>query len=187
MNRILETETIEGELSIIIHYLPQQTEVKDVLSCAIKLIDALEVLDSTLLSNSTSLPHQKVIIQTEYGDTELPDYNETIQFNETIPNAQYQHINKGIEFFKVRSTDMLGKSQWGLLRNQKMIKVDMLDEHWLQEYHKREHIILPGDSLECHYEEMIDYDEKYNEIKRTLSIIKVIKIITPIKQLPLGL
>ena len=88
-------------------------------------------------------------------------------------------VNRGIEFFKVKSPDMIGASQWVVLRNNRSTRVDMLHQGWLEAYHRREHAVLPGDSLKCHFEERIQYDAAGNEIERKLFIVEVLAVITP--------
>jgi hypothetical protein len=125
-----------------------------------------------------SLPGQTVTIQTELGDIDLPDVAGAGEVVEDV-EPQTSVTNSGVEFFKVKSVDMLGKSQWTVLRGQRMVKVDMLHQGWLDAYQQRKHVILPGDSLECRYEETIYYDANHNEVDRGLAVIEVMRIITP--------
>ena len=90
--------------------------------------------------------------------------------------------NSGVEFFKVKFPDMLGVAQWTVLRNNRSIKVDMLHQGWLDAYHRREHLIMPGDSLKCRFEEQISYDINGSELERKLSIIEVLAVISPLAQ-----
>ncbi|MBU1424550.1 MAG: hypothetical protein KKH12_15575 [Gammaproteobacteria bacterium] len=128
-----------------------------------------------------TLPGQHVTIQTELGDISLPE-------TEIVPDAleqleaQTSVTNKGVEYFKIKSLDLLGKSQWTLLRNQKPVKVDMLHQRWLDDYHERKIPILPGDSIESHYEETISYDANHNEIERKIAIVEVVRVIPPPSQ-----
>ncbi len=124
------------------------------------------------------LPNQEVIIQTELGDINLSE----VQPEEPIlldNEGTRTLVNKGIELFKIKALDMLGTSQWTVIRHQKMTKVDILHQGWLAAYHKREHVLLPGDSLECRFEETVTYDADNNEIERKLCIVEIIKIIHP--------
>lgn len=117
------------------------------------------------------LPSQTVTVQTELGNVVLespaPAPPPLHEVTSTI-------VNRGIEFFKIKSVDMLGTSQWTVLRNHKMVRVDMLHQAWLKEYQHRQHSILPGDSLECAFEETIDYDAQHNELGRKLAVIRVV-------------
>jgi len=87
--------------------------------------------------------------------------------------------NKGREFLKVRYPDMLGNAQWTVLRSGRNTRVEILHQAWLNEYHARAFTILPGDSLDCSFEESIDYDAQRNEVDRKISITEVHAVITP--------
>jgi hypothetical protein len=139
--------------------------------------DVQAALDGVAKARAT-LPGQQVTIQTELGDIALPETTvavEALDQNE----VQTTVTNTGTEFFKVKSLDLLGRSQWTVLRNQRPVKVDMLHQRWLDDYHQRKIAILSGDSIECHFEETITYDANHNEIDRKLAIVEVIRIIAP--------
>lgn len=124
-----------------------------------------------------SLPMHSVTIQTELGDIFLSDAPVIDAPDENQP--QNTITNTGVEFFKVKSTDMLGQSQWTVVRNNRIVKVDLLHKSWLLAYQRRQHAVFPGDSLECRFEESITYDANHNELERRLSIIEVIRVISP--------
>ena len=283
MNRILETQTVEGEISLVIDYQPGKALALDVLQGAMKLIESLDTLDRAHLSSVDTtlepvsilndiqhsslkmmlaralrhvpdehlanlewkkwlggllvkgkykllqnldadapqirqtlselesaykespvqlvgysppsvadvrealegvskaralLPGQTVTIQTDLGDVRLEEvYTPTDIIEIGAPESTV--VNGGTEFFKIKSVDMLGHSQWTVLRNGRMVKVDMLHQSWLQSYQDRLTVLMPGDSLECRYEERIIYDANHNELERHLSIIEVMRVITP--------
>ena len=81
--------------------------------------------------------------------------------------------------------DMLGSSQWTVLRNNRSTRVDMLHQRWIDDYHARKHNILPGDSLKCRFEESVTYDAVGDELDRKLSVVEVLEVITPPAQQPL--
>ena len=142
------------------------------------VLDVLDALDGVSKARA-ALPGQVVKVQTELGDIDLPEVMSAastelhdLEHGETV-------INRGIEFFKVKSPDMIGASQWVVLRNNRSTRVDMLHQGWLEAYHRREHAVLPGDSLKCHFEERIQYDAAGNEIERKLFIVEVLAVITP--------
>ena len=148
--------------------------------------DVREALDVVATARA-SLPGQAVIVQTELGDVSLPE-QVPIQVAEVLTGpAEITRTNTGVEFFKVKSVDMLGQSQWTVLRNNRLVKVDFLHQRWLREYHERRHVLLPGDSLECKYEEVISYDANHTELERRLAIVEVLRVITPPVQPQLGL
>lgn len=288
MERILESQTVEGEIALVIAYQPGKSEALSVLSGAMRLIESLDKLDHCLLSSIDSnlepvsilndvqhsslkvllaralrkipdehlnslewrkwlgallasgkhkllqkldadapdianelvaleplyrnapvgligytppsvadvqaalkdvrqaralLPGQAVTIQTELGDIALQEQPAAPAMVE--PTPQSVRTNSGIEFFKVKSTDMLGQAQWQVMRNGKATKVDLLHKTWLEQYQSRQHTVLPGDSLECRYEETVAYDSDQNEIDRSLAIVEVLRVISPPVQSPL--
>jgi hypothetical protein len=141
--------------------------------------DVMEALDG--VSNARAqLAGQKVTIQMELGDIELTEIVGADK-NEAAPVVAEKVVNNGVEFFKIKSPDMLGTAQWTVLRNNKITRVTMLHQQWLDAYHRREHVLLPGDSLKCRFEDEIFYDASGNQIERKTSIIEVIEIISPPK------
>jgi hypothetical protein len=145
--------------------------------------DVLDALDGVAKARA-SLPGQLVKIQTELGDIYIPET--TVEATAPILSTPTDTItNTGVEFFKVKYPDLLGSAQWTVLRNNRSTKVDMLHQGWLDAYHRREHVILPGDSLKCRFEERVSYDELGNELERKLSIVEVLAVITPPVQHPL--
>ncbi|AGX88309.1 hypothetical protein [Candidatus Symbiobacter mobilis] len=282
MERILESQTIEGEIGLVIEYKPGKSEAIQVLAGAMQLIDAMDKLDHCLLSSIDSslepvsilndvahsslkiilaralrgvpdehlsslewkkwlgsllvhgkhlllqkldadapeisrtldqlepqyrdapvglvgyqpprvsevqtaldgvrqarvaLPQVGVTVQTELGDIVMEEQAQESPVADPTPHSV--RTNTGVEFFKIKSTDMLGQSQWQVMRNGKTIKVSMLHRTWLEQYQKRQHQILPGDSLECRYEETVTYDTDQNEMERSLAIVEVLRILSP--------
>lgn len=139
--------------------------------------DVREALDGVARARA-SLPGQHVTVQSELGDIELV---EVVSPESLAPASGPQQTitNSGVEFFKIKAPDMLGASQWTVLRNNRSTRVDMLHQRWLDAYHAREHSILPGDSLKCRFEETVVYDSAGNELERKLSIVEVLEVITP--------
>jgi hypothetical protein len=283
MDRTLETQTVEGELSLIIEYTPGQTVAVDVLQTAMQLIQSLDALDNVLLSSvdtslepvsilndvqhsslkmllvralrgipddhltslewrkwvggllvkgkhvllqkleadapelqetlqqleydyhaapvaligytppavsdvqvaleqvsraRSMLPGQRITVQSELGDVVLHEVEDRPSSDE-VTGPVTVVTNRGVEFFKIKSVDMLGASQWAVIRNNRVVKVDMLHQAWLQAYHERKHTLLPGDSLECKYEEAITYDANHTELERRVGVIEVLRVITP--------
>ena len=142
------------------------------------VLDVRDALDGVSKARA-ALPGQVVKVQTELGDIDLPEVMSaaSTEIHDLEPGETV--VNRGIEFFKVKSPDMIGASQWVVLRNNRSTRVDMLHQGWLEAYHRREHAVLPGDSLKCHFEERIQYDAAGNEIERKLFIVEVLAVITP--------
>lgn len=146
-----------------------------------RITDVQNALDGVAKARAR-FPRQRVLIQTELGDIELP---ETLPAPSPVPLDPDKCtfvVNKGREFFKIKQPDMLGQSQWSVLRNGRAVRVDILHKSWLDSYQNRGTSILPGDSLECVFEETITYDDRQNEIDRRLAIIEVLSVISPPQQ-----
>ncbi|MEW5885549.1 MAG: hypothetical protein AB1735_02450 [Pseudomonadota bacterium] len=94
-------------------------------------------------------------------------------------------INRGREWLKVRSPDMVGAAQWRVLRAARTVPVAILHTEWLRAYHQREVALLPGDALDAEFEESIAYDADGNELSRRLAVIRVHGIKSPPRQMPL--
>ena len=145
--------------------------------------DVMDALDGVAKARA-ALPGQLVKVQTELGDIYIP---ETVTASQAPIAAVPEETitNTGVEFFKVKSPDLLGSAQWTVLRNNRSTRVDMLHQGWIDAYHRREHVLLPGDSLKCRFEERVIYDGLGNEMERKLAIVEVLDIITPPVQHPL--
>lgn len=131
-----------------------------------------------------ALPGQKVTVQTELGDVELKQVRiDPVVLDDEVP--AHEIVNRGTEYFKVKSPDMLGTAQWTVLRGNRSTKVDMLHKSWLDAYHRREYAVQPGDSLKCNYEERIAYDAQGNELERSLAVVEVLEVVSPPVQRPL--
>lgn len=139
--------------------------------------DVQDALDGVAKARAC-LPGQRVTVQTEYGDIELVEVVST-QAPPLADGPQQTITNSGIEFFKVKAPDMLGSAQWQVMRNGRNMRVDMLHQQWVDAYHARKIVILPGDSLKCRFEESVTYDASGNELARTLAVIEVMEIISP--------
>jgi len=151
--------------------------------CAPRVEEVMEALQGVMAARSLFHGH-RVLFQTELGDIPLEDYEAPMPV-ESSAEVVTRKVNRGTEFFKVKSPDMLGASQWTVIRHGKQIHVSILDSSWLDAYHQRKHEVLPGDSLECEFEEQIGYDAEQNEVERRLSIIAVLGVVSPPKQVPL--
>lgn len=147
------------------------------------VVDVMDALDGVNKARA-ALPGQLVKVQTELGDVYIPE----VEQKHVSPEMQAVEFltNRGIEFFKVKSPDMLGSAQWTVLRGNRATKVDMRHQKWVDAYHRREHIVQPGDSLKCSYEEKIGYDALGNEVSRSLAVIEVLAVISPPVQTPLS-
>lgn len=168
---LIELEPLYREAPVMIGYHPPS------------VVDVMDALD--LVSRArAALPGQLVKVQTELGDVYIPEITQ-ITLPTTANDAVEFLTNRGVEFFKVKSPDMLGSSQWSVVRNNRALKVDMLHQNWLDAYHRREHSVLPGDSLKCQYEERVGYDSLGNEVSRSLAVIEVMAVISPPVQTPL--
>ncbi|MDR1350912.1 MAG: hypothetical protein LBJ59_09105 [Zoogloeaceae bacterium] len=136
--------------------------------------EVIEALESVTVARNGI--HDAVCVQTELGDIVL---TQSSTVPPAAPEAGETLLNTGIEFFKVKSPDMLGSAQWTVIRGNKNTRVEMLHKGWLEAYHARQHAILPGDSLKCRYQEKISYSTTGVELERKLSIIEVLEVISP--------
>lgn len=145
--------------------------------------DIRDALDGVAKARAL-LPGHTVYVQTEHGDVLLPEIM-TAPLSASSVDVSQTFVNQGVEFFKVKSPDMIGTAQWTVLRNNRSVKVNMMHLKWLDSYHSRAITILPGDSLKCRYEEVISYDVSGNELDRKINIIEVLDVVKPHMQIPL--
>jgi len=149
-----------------------------------KIADVQEALDGVSKARS-ALGHSPVTIQTELGDVTINRIY--IDAPTIITEVSESRTNTGREYLKVKSPDMLGQAQWIVMRSGRRVSVDILHRTWLESYQSGKVAILPGDSLDCSFEETIDYDFEHNEIGRKLSVIEVHAVIRPPQQTTLPL
>jgi len=126
------------------------------------------------------LSSNAVTIQSDLGDIVLHAPPEAPALTVTAPAVSI--VNHGREFLKVRYPDMLGTAQWTVMRSGRSTRVEILHHQWLTRYHAREFTLLPGDSLDCSFEETVEYDNQRTEIGRRLTIIEVHNVMQPPQQ-----
>lgn len=170
---LLELESDYRKAPLLIGYTPPS------------VADVQEALSDVGRARDT-LVGQKVTVQTELGDISLPE-GSSHDGPAVLGTPASSVKNIGTEFFKIKSLDMLGHSQWTVLRNGRQVKIDMLHQSWLADYHNRKFALLPGDSIECKFEETVVYDENHNELERHLGVIEVSRVIQPPMQQQLRL
>lgn len=72
MERILESQTVEGEIGLVIDYVPGRSVAIDVLQAAMGMITALDKLDSILLSSvDTSLEPVSVLNDVQHSSLKM--------------------------------------------------------------------------------------------------------------------
>lgn len=145
--------------------LPSVTQVQDALEQVAKA--------------KQSLSNERVTVQTELGDIVLMDTAPAPLDALTVVDDSLTQRNTGVEFFKVKSPDMLGQAQWRLMRAGRVVNVAVLHKGWLERYHARAFTLLPGDSLKARFEEVVQYDSLGNELERALSIVQVLAVASP--------
>jgi hypothetical protein len=143
--------------------------------------EVMEALDAVAVARSV-IP-DAVSVQTELGDIELPRRDPPALAADVAEGETL--VNRGVEFLKVKSPDMLGTAQWTVVRGGRNTRVEMLHRGWLEAYHRREHAILPGDSLKCRFEEQIRYSATGEEIERKIAVVEVLDVVSPPVQMPL--
>lgn len=140
---------------------------------------AMTALDG-VRSARRQLAGSQVIIQSDLGAIVLKD--QPIDLEPLPVEVEDRVTNRGREWLKVRYPDMLGNAQWTVQRAGRSTRVTILHAEWLEAYHRREIHLLPGDSLDCDYEETIEYDGEQNELSRQIAVICVHGIKSPPRQ-----
>jgi hypothetical protein len=150
-----------------------------------KVKDVQSALRGVARARAT-LDGHTVVVQTELGDVVLDEAHVDA---ETQSNGEVVTVlkNRGREFLKVRYPDMLGQAQWTVMRSGRTARVEVLHRAWLEAFHARLFTILPGDSLDCSFEESVGYDALRNEVERKLSITEVHGVVAPPTQHVLAL
>lgn len=115
--------------------------------------DVIDALDGVSKARNSMAGHA-VTVETSLGDIFLPDTS-ILEVPVDDTGETQEVTNSGIEYFKIKSPDMLGNAQWVVHRNKRAVRVEMLHKSWLDKYHAREISILPGDSLNHGNQELL--------------------------------
>lgn len=144
-----------------------------------RLVAVIEAIDGVNEARA-ALGDCPVLVQTEMGDIVLP----RLQVLQAAPEdaAAETITNRGREYLKVKSPDMLGLSQWAVVRAGRVVRVEVLHRDWLARYQAGEIPLLPGDSLDCAFEESIDYDAGRSEVARRIAVVEIFGVIRPPRQ-----
>lgn len=84
--------------------------------------------------------------------------------------------SEAIIFYKIKRPDFLGDSQWEFKHGNKTLKVKILDEEWLENFHQGKVIVAPGDSLKVKIKQNFKYNKNGYLISEKTEIIKVLDI-----------
>ena len=141
-----------------------------------KLEDTLSALNQIKSARAT-LPHSKVVIQTDLGDVNLP-YIEAEYTVESI-TSKTSFKSTGRDLFKVKSPDMLGNAQWKVKHAGKSVDVKITHEAWLDEYHARRINISPHDSLDADFEQEVTYDDYQVVVSNTITLTYIHRVVLP--------
>lgn len=85
-------------------------------------------------------------------------------------------VNNYETFYKIKKPDFLGDSQWDFKHGNKSIKVKILHQEWLDQFHKGEIVVLPGDSLKVKIKQTNKYNQNGYLISEKIEIIEVLEI-----------
>lgn len=144
-----------------------------------RLVAVIEAIDGVNEARA-ALGDCPVVVQTEMGDILLPRL-------QVLPPPSEADVaetitNRGREYLKVKSPDMLGLSQWAVVRAGRVVRVEVLHRDWLALYQAGKIPLLPGDSLDCAFEESIDYDAGRSEVARRIAVVEIFGVIRPPRQ-----
>ncbi len=139
------------------------------------------ILNNIKIARAT-LPYSSVSIETENGIINIPFVDVKIEAPELQQNI---FISSGMALFKLKIIDALGDSKWKVIFNDKIEPIKIIDEQWLNEYRNRLINILPQDSLDAEYTQIITYNEKQEILEKTITITKIHKVVMPPKNINL--
>lgn len=77
----------------------------------------------------------------------------------------------------IRKPDFLGNTQWQFRHGKKSYNAPIEDTEWLDEFHKGDHALKPGDALRVRMRFNHKYDTKGDLIESSEKIVKVIGVI----------
>ncbi|MET0636686.1 MAG: hypothetical protein ABWZ25_11720 [Chitinophagaceae bacterium] len=89
-------------------------------------------------------------------------------------------INETTELLKIKKIDMLSVvPKWDFLQGKKLIKAKVLDQDWLDSFHKREVSIRPEDALMVTLKTTHTYNPNFDDKKTEHEVVKVRSVVSP--------
>jgi hypothetical protein len=145
------------------------------------LASAIDLLGE---STATLAVSDKYYFQDDTERRELRKIYTDIDYNELRREMAKRIIETPIEsILKIKIADFLGKSRWKFkLNNNATIEAKILDEEWLEKFHSRIEVIVPGDSIEISGMVTDTYDDFGNRIDSQYTILKIKRIHKPDEQ-----
>ena len=86
-------------------------------------------------------------------------------------------VNERRMILKIKKPDFLGQSKWELKHGRHTIPARIDDEDWLSQFHGKNAIVSPGDSLDVEVRVAEEYDRNGNLLKEEYTILNVYDII----------
>lgn len=77
----------------------------------------------------------------------------------------------------VRRPDLLGNAQWAFKHGTRNISAPIGDQAWLERFHRRDEVVLPGDALKVRARFEHKYGERGELIEERVEILKVYGVI----------
>lgn len=80
---------------------------------------------------------------------------------------------------RVKKPDYLGTSKWDVIHGGHIVEAKVLDEHWLEQFHRRAIDIRPGDALEMKMRIDVGYGSDGIQVSAYYTILEVKNVVRP--------
>jgi len=89
-------------------------------------------------------------------------------------------VNETREILKIKKVDFISEDpKWDFVQGKKNLSARMLDERWLDDFHRRNVVIKPEDALLVTLRTTHTYSPNFDEKKTDCEVVKVLSVITP--------
>lgn len=167
-NLVNEIDVIAKEKGLANTFNYAKPEILDLAKNLNEINDAVNKLEDD----------EKFIVKNAKNKTEvITKGTDKINIEDVERALTTEEINsESIIYYKIKRPDFLGDSQWEFKHGTKTLKVKILHENWLEDFHKGNIIVVPGDSLKVKIKQNFKYNKNGYLISEKTEIIEVIEI-----------
>ncbi|MGA8615647.1 MAG: hypothetical protein WB760_28990 [Xanthobacteraceae bacterium] len=141
-----------------------------------KLVASLDTIQDAKRALS---PQDKLTIETEDRTYEV-DLSKTWEPSEVVQTPAEPTSERDSEaeiILTIRRPDMLGDSMWQFGHGNQRISARVLDENWLERFHRGSIAIRSGDALRCRVKFIYTFDSNGTLVEQKTDILEVLELL----------
>jgi hypothetical protein len=139
--------------------------------------ELLVVFQKMTIATSGLIDGDSATYQSAYGEVRL-------QQKLSISDSEIKEIltrekttNTNTIILQVRRPDFLGGAQWEFKHLDQSLRAKIRDQTWLDKFHERQEVVLPGDSLRVEMTTTVAYGPDWKELDHDHTINRVIEVL----------